>query len=286
MRCLHPLEVPVYADGKKTRQFHLVPCGKCYACCRTRQLDWMFRLNLERKKCVECVFLTLTYDDSNVPTVTDPASGSLSQTLRKEDLQKYFKRLRKRYPPKSIRYLACGEYGSRTLRPHYHAIIFRNSVDGEPEPDFKLEESVQMDWPFGFVSVGSVTDASIAYTTKYCLKEGSVPPGGSPTFSLMSTKPALGSSYVEDDKFVNFHLDHPFVVLPGGVKQRLPRYYQNKLNVHSAPADELPMDLFMLDEYLKLFPDGKLSDFYIWRANRVEQYEQNKLKRSKHNSIL
>ena len=44
-------------------------------------------------------------------------------TLQKSDLQKFFKRLRKKTHEK-ISYYAVGEYGDNTQRPHYHIILF------------------------------------------------------------------------------------------------------------------------------------------------------------------
>ena len=62
----------------------------------------------------EAVFITLTYDDEHLPS---------DYGLHKDDLQKFFKRLRKDLDTK-IKYYACGEYGDRFGRPHFHAIIF------------------------------------------------------------------------------------------------------------------------------------------------------------------
>ena len=43
------------------------------------------------------------------------------------------KRLRKKLHPLKIRFFHCGEYGDKTRRPHYHALIFGYSF-----PDRKL----------------------------------------------------------------------------------------------------------------------------------------------------
>lgn len=45
------------------------------------------------------------------------------KNLHLEHLQKFFKRLRKKFG-EGIRYFACGEYGSKNGRPHYHALLF------------------------------------------------------------------------------------------------------------------------------------------------------------------
>lgn len=82
---------------------------------------WSLRLIYELSTTSDASFLTLTYNDVNYPE-----DGSLN----KKDLQNFWKRLRinlqreyHEFAPK-IRYYACGEYGSKTQRAHYHAIVF------------------------------------------------------------------------------------------------------------------------------------------------------------------
>ena len=70
------------------------------------------------------LFVTLTYRPSSLPQ---------GGTLVKKDLQGFLNRLRGRMktlakkrgvPFKPLRYLCCGEYGKKDLRPHYHLIIY------------------------------------------------------------------------------------------------------------------------------------------------------------------
>ena len=83
-------------------------------------------------------FLTLTYADEHLPP-----NGSLVVA----DLQKFIKRLRKHYAKRNngikLRYYACGEYGDRYGRPHYHAIICGLSLRQEDK------DLVKLCWPFG-----------------------------------------------------------------------------------------------------------------------------------------
>lgn len=128
MDCAKPLVV-------KTRKGYVeVPCGNCILCRIARTREWSTRLQMENSCWNESVFLTLTYDDDHVPYTN---CGHL--TLRKKDLQLFFKRLRESLYrdlvasnpslPSSVlrsrvklKYFACGEYGDHTFRPHYHAI--------------------------------------------------------------------------------------------------------------------------------------------------------------------
>ena len=84
------------------------------------------------------VFVTLTYDDEHLPE---------NASLVVSDLQKYIKRVRKECDKigKRIRYFACGEYGDRYGRPHYHAIIFGLS---QSKSDKVIMDSK---WPYGRV---------------------------------------------------------------------------------------------------------------------------------------
>ena len=62
-------------------------------------------------------FITLTYNDNNLPH---------DLSLNHSHFQKFFKRLRKSLPFKTVRYYMCGEYGDEFKRPHYHACIFNH----------------------------------------------------------------------------------------------------------------------------------------------------------------
>lgn len=80
-----------------------------------RTSQWALRLMNELPYWdYEASFITLTYDDEHLP---------FDFGLHKEDLQKFWKRLRKDVYNK-IKYYACGEYGETFGRPHYHAIVF------------------------------------------------------------------------------------------------------------------------------------------------------------------
>ena len=112
------------------------PCGKCAACLSNRRQEWTARLIIEDKHSQSSNFLTITYDERHKPTVLykPPNEESfLLGTLSKDHIQLFLKSLRRkqeRYelreklPHWKIRYFIAGEYGSKTLRPHYHAIMF------------------------------------------------------------------------------------------------------------------------------------------------------------------
>ena len=81
----------------------------------------------------------------------------------------FFKRLRKQYAKRSngikLRYYACGEYGDRYGRPHYHAIVCGLSLRDEDKA------LVRLSWPFGLCHFGTATPDSISYVCQYIDKK-------------------------------------------------------------------------------------------------------------------
>lgn len=229
MDCAKPLVV-------KTRKGYVeVPCGNCILCRIARTREWSTRLQMENSCWNESVFLTLTYDDDHVPYTN---CGRL--TLRKKDLQLFFKRLRESLYrdlvasnpslPSSVlrsrvklKYFACGEYGDHTFRPHYHAIVF-----GVGPSKLALFQSL---WPFGFVSVGGVSPESIRYVTGYVRKKlvklSSSPDDcclrSFPSFQIQSQ--GLGLAFYDNFKDV---IRKRCSVRIAGHNESIPRYFLKK----------------------------------------------------------
>lgn len=222
MDCLGPISIR-NPDETSPERFIRVPCGKCAACLSRKRNEWSYRLECELKHSVSAFFITLTYDDVNVP---DDGFGRLS--LRKKDCQLFLKRLRKSLPDWHIRYYLCGEYGSNTHRPHYHAVMF-----GLPPDESLSYEEVLRAWQKGFVQIGTVTPASIAYVTKYCItkaEEMDEFDTRERPFALMSRRPGLGADYIDSHK--SWHLaDESRFYSPkmDGQKVSLPRYFKEKI---------------------------------------------------------
>lgn len=172
-QCLTPYGVRKKTDPNTTIP---VPCGKCPNCVARRVSAWSFRVQEEEKISSSSHFLTLTYDSKYVP-ITDRCFMS----VKKRDIQLFFKRLRKAHPPGSpaLKYFAAAEYGGKTMRPHYHIILFN--------ADIRLISDA---WNLGSVHFGTVSGASIGYTLKYISKGQQVPlhenDDREPEFRLMS----------------------------------------------------------------------------------------------------
>ena len=148
---------------------------------------WAGRIMLENMW-TEGYFVTLTYSDENLTWCEDGVP-----TLNPEDLRNFLKRFRKLYG--DLRYFACGEYGDRTHRPHYHLAMFK---DDWRNP----EEQVRRAWspggePIGHISIGLMNHARAHYIASYVVKKlGKTNPElglRSPEFARMSRKPPLGA---------------------------------------------------------------------------------------------
>lgn len=217
--CVQPFKLPDKKGG------HIVPCGKCPNCMARRASGWSFRLMQQYKIADTAHFITLTYDTQNVPITQ---RGFMD--LRKRDFQLFIKRLRKaqhRYNRGKngmpIKYYGVGEYGGKTMRPHYHAIMFNAEM-----------ELIQPAWQLGSVHYGQVTEASVGYTLKYISKGRVIPlhknDDRQKEFSLMSK--GLGMNYITM-AMMRWHMadleNRMYCTLNDGKKVAMPRYYKNKL---------------------------------------------------------
>lgn len=280
MSCIRPLVArpgPISKNGKQTYipfkvddesfQFYaeqsgfskldgkciLIPCGKCIGCRLDYSREWAARCMLELKDHDSAFFVTLTYNDSEVPLTffPDPETGEAlpCQTLRKRHFQLWMKNLRKAFPDDRIRFYACGEYGSHTMRPHYHAIIFGLHLDDlkfYKKTDqgilwtseklsstwFHYDASCRLHFDRGFVVVGEVSWDTCAYVARYTAKkymtlgdEFFEKFNMEKPFVQMSRRPGIGRGYLErhPDLF-----NEASLFLPSGdsVKEvSIPRYF-------------------------------------------------------------
>lgn len=184
----------------------------------------------EEKHSDSAHFVTLTYT-----TTTVPITQRGFMTLCKADVQKFFKRLRKMLPDNKIKYYVAGEYGDKSMRPHYHAIIFNADV-------VSIDKAWSLDnKSLGQTHFGTVTGASVGYTLKYMSKAKKIPMHRNDDrvkeFSLMSK--GLGASYMSD-AMVQWHKNdlenRMYLNLEEGKKISMPRYYKDK--VYTEPERE------------------------------------------------
>ena len=191
----------------------MVPCGQCIACRINRTQEWAVRIMHELGYHDNASFLTLTYEDTKIP---------IFSSVVKKDLQDFIKRLRSRHVGQ-LRYFACGEYGDKTGRPHYHAIVF-----GLPQD----EDLVRSVWGKGHVMVGNVTFESARYVTGYIQKKLSgkeapiVYQDREPPFQLQSS--GIGRKWAEDNK--SYLMRNEYITIKGKPFP-VPRYYRKILDI-------------------------------------------------------
>lgn len=164
---------------KTLYEYIYIPCGKCVGCRSDNAKMWSIRAIKEFKMHTDNVFITLTYDDNSSVVEDDPLCLC---SLRYKHFQNFMKRLRKS-SGSQIRYLVCGEYGTKNGRAHFHAILF-----GFRFPDMVLHhiddkgirhyssEMLQNAWskdgiPIGFVDLSDVTEGACNYVSGYVLKK-------------------------------------------------------------------------------------------------------------------
>lgn len=213
-------------------------------------------------------FITLTYDDNYL------TFGESSATLVKRDVQTFLKRFRKKIGRK-VRYYCVGEYGTDTYRPHYHLIMFNVGYDDS--------EDVQSCWGLGHVHVGDVTIQSISYVCKFHVNKTNAPRGTLPSFTLMSTKPAIGAGYV--DRMSKYHSESitRSYYSDGNIKKHLPRYYKNKL--YSKEEREEMALRYVDSTYDAVYVDAH-PDYFRDRYYRIKSFESNFKEKSNFNNQL
>lgn len=271
-------------------------CNKCNYCLHDRRMDWCFRIKEHIRDCISGSFVTLTYDNEHLPLTED----GKYMTLKKSDLIRFHKNVRqentrtllrikkrKRLSPGEykalkkkwkISYYSIGEYGSRFHRPHYHLLLFNMHP--------LTLQAIQKQWPKGMLYVGSVTGASVNYVTSYLIEPfQSKNPNEQrqPRFNIMSK--GIGSGYLirarewhRTNAFSNED-DKRYYAIVDGVRQRLPRYYKERL--YSKPTRkmlaEASWDNALMDQeeiYLKLLKQFKNDRMKTYKY-MIEQKEFN-----------
>jgi hypothetical protein len=245
-----------------------VPCGRCHGCRLERSRQWAMRCVHEASLYEDNCFITLTYSPENLPE-----DGS----LHKDHFQKFMKRLRKKYAPKTIRFYMCGEYGEENGRPHFHALLFNHDFSDKTlwsvREDVSLFVSEELNklWPFGYCIIGDVTFESAAYVARYVMKKvtGDAaeehysrvdPESGeitflTPEYNCMSRRPGLAFDWYEKYKG---DLRKDFITL-NGRKIKPPKYYDGLYEREDPEA------------FSQLKADRALSAYYAKKSDHYDR---------------
>lgn len=239
MNCLNPIKIIVDNHEQEfEKPFVYVPCGKCECCRNSDSMSWRIRLQEHFFSSSSAYFVTLTYDDSCLhfeQCFSDGKFYGFHPVVNKQDVQKFFKRLREHFKPfmsegEKISYFLVSEYGPTTYRPHYHFIIFNlpklSSVS--EVNDYKIKTSIQKIWHNGFVVVDKCNENRIAYCTKYMSCQTVLPKYLPKPFRLISK--GIGRSYLSKIDRLKWHkLGLNNYYPDGNYKKKLPRYYKDKI---------------------------------------------------------
>lgn len=230
--CLLPIFNSNFNSIQYRKGIHYFDCGACPECLRKRAnyhaLTSVYEAKAHSKNCM----ITLTYDtfvrdgkgkicrDDFGKPIENPVDPDLKVNVR--HVQLFIKRLRKyisyHYPNnEKIKYRISAEYGSRTHRAHYHAIIF--GFDFPDRHYYKKSSrgnSIYMSsvltklWNHGICTVDSVNvHSGIArYCSKYLAKSRS-----DKTFSLSSQSLGL-TGLLRDFNGINYMIDGREYTIP------------------------------------------------------------------------
>lgn len=257
MPCFKPIKAWLVADAQGKQKVYFgkrpslaasnirLPCNKCVGCRLERSRQWAVRCVHEAQLHEQNCFITLTYDDNNLPR---------DYSLSVQHHQKFIKRLRKALSPKKIRFFLAGEYGEKTFRPHYHALIFGYMPEDlvlykNGNNPLYLSPKLQKIWGKGIVTVGNVTYESAAYTARYIMKkidgdkreligenglkhyewldDDGVIHEQIPEYIAMSRRPGIGNKWYELYKNDLYYHDH---AISQGKKLKVPKYYDKLLD--------------------------------------------------------
>lgn len=234
------------------------PCGRCYYCLRRRVSGWSFRLRKEEVVSTSSFFITFTYDTDHIRLTP---KGYMN--LHKPDFQNFMKAIRyKQHGRKkgNIKYFCAAEYGGKSARPHYHAIIYNLKLEclvGKACAKQIRYGNIELDgrtpmfsdsWPHGHITIGTLTEASAGYTLKYVMKPSRIPmhknDDRQKEFQLISK--GLGKSYItprskrwhkpqnlmvdeETGEAVRAIVTRFYLPIEDGKKIAMPRYYKDKI---------------------------------------------------------
>lgn len=176
--------------------------------------------------------------------------------LSRRDFQLFMKRLRKQRTVFDIttwqhvpRYMMCGEYGDKFLRPHFHVALFgidfQDKYYWKKSPSgFPLYRSPELErlWTHGDSTIGELSFEMAAYIARYITKKITGDAAGkhyervdadtgeiinvTPEFNGMSLKPGIGKRWIERYMTDVYPHDH---VITNGHKAKPPRYYDKHL---------------------------------------------------------
>lgn len=255
---------------------------------------------LEAAQYEDNCFLTLTYDEKNLPE---------DQSVNPREIQLFIKKLRFHYPRK-IRYFAVGEYGDGTMRAHYHIALFNFPQCKRGISRFNTQtgkccatcDLIKTTWGKGQVIIGTLEPASAAYVAGYVVKKMTKDDdprleGRRPEFARMSLRPAIGvgmmhelASTLMEHKLDEKMIDVPLTLQHGKAHLPLGRFLRRKLREFigrnaNTPQEVLDAQTSELHEVRKAAFDNsrsfKAELLKTFKGRHLQIEAREKLKRKK-----
>lgn len=138
-----------------------VPCGRCLSCEYDYGDQWQLRCHQEIYECIQAggdvVFITLTYRNSDLPYLD--LLGDRIDAFDYFHIRNFIREIRRDINNMDgFRFFITGEYGDRTLRSHYHGLLFFypsvSQLIQSYRPTFSktqaIKDFIQEHWPYGF----------------------------------------------------------------------------------------------------------------------------------------
>ncbi|QCQ85148.1 replication initiator protein [Blackfly microvirus SF02] len=221
MECSSPIFLP--------RQGETVACGYCVGCLSNSRRDWATRLYYEHRASKNAYFLTLTYEEASLPRC-ETGHG----TLCKSDVQLFLKTIRNKHRRRTKggtrisscpRWFVVGEYGAKTGRPHYHAIVFNI--------DAVVVREIARYWKKGHCKVSLLNQKRVMYCAKYqvtrlsvdCVSTDRVLP-----FKICTkSSGGLGKQWLTPENCVSARLRLDGLISSASGRVPIPKYYRQRI---------------------------------------------------------
>jgi hypothetical protein len=202
----------------------------------------------ERKNSRNAYFITLTYDEQNIPR--NPDTGFA--TTAKEDIQSFLREVRlscriwdsttKKLRYNSPRWFVVSEYGPKTERPHYHAMVFNLPESWGNQK--AIAKKLRGFWKKGHVKVSACNNKRIMYVAKYQITKSMldyVSTEREAPFKVCTKRGGgIGNCLLKDASMVSYlRSSLSTTIRRDGRNVRIPKYYMQRIGYSVAEKVEL-----------------------------------------------
>lgn len=263
MGCINPKIA--FLSGQKSKISSNVtiprPCGDCFACLRRKQSTRAMQIHAQMKTQQALnkpsTFITLTYRDSYLGNALDyEPVQTMIRALRQSGLQ--------------FKHYTKPELGDKTLRPHWHAILFGSTLTGQPlSANPKGDQDYHFPlWKYGMVHQKPMHHDMASYLSKYATKLTAKDAGYDPALFKSRQSMYLGRDYlnlwVENCARISLEALPDLIQIDGRnypissyVKKQLNTYFEQLGGKPFVPPsmDKLHADGILLAEAIR---EGKL----------------------------